>query len=107
MDPGLKRVCSRREVLDGEIRRASVGTRCVALFAWQGRVFAVEDECPHAGARLSASFCDADGYVTCPEHGWEFHVATGQRRDDLGGEVECFEVVERDGEVFVRLRERA
>jgi 3-phenylpropionate/trans-cinnamate dioxygenase ferredoxin subunit len=98
----LHRVCSVREARERLVRRASVAGRCVALFVWNERVFAIEDECPHAGGRLSESFCDADGYVTCPEHAWEFHVSDGRRRDDLGGQVECFDVVEQDGSIYVR-----
>jgi nitrite reductase/ring-hydroxylating ferredoxin subunit len=100
----LVRVCRRDEVAQRDVRRASVGRSCVALFVWQGRVYAIEDECPHRGARLSGSYVDADGFVACPEHGWEFRVDTGEGRGGWEGHVDCFEVVERDGDVYVRVR---
>ncbi|MCB1122363.1 MAG: Rieske (2Fe-2S) protein, partial [Verrucomicrobiae bacterium] len=58
------------------------------------RFFAVRDVCPHAGARLSAgrltglacverpdsvgSYERAGEIISCPWHGWEFDLTTGQ-----------------------------
>ena len=36
----------------------------------QGDVVAVQDVCPHRGARLSEGDCHYRGSVACPYHGW-------------------------------------
>jgi len=50
-------------------------TRDVTLA--DGRSFAVPIYCPHQGLPLDAD-PDAAGIVTCPWHGYQFNVATGQ-----------------------------
>ena len=52
----------------------------VALFDVDGRVFAVENACPHRGAPLAGGKLrhEADGvYVVCADHDWRFRLADG------------------------------
>ena len=42
-----------------------------------GQIVALNDWCPHRGARLSRGFCEFEGTVTCPYHGYTFD-GTGQ-----------------------------
>lgn len=45
-----------------------------------------------------------DGYVlSCPSHGWQFDVTTGQNEFDRAITVERYEVAVEDGEVRVAL----
>ena len=45
----------------------------LALFRDQhGTVVALDDVCPHRGARLSEGRCHFAGTVTCPYHAWTF-----------------------------------
>jgi nitrite reductase (NADH) small subunit len=51
------------------------GTR-VALVRVEGRLYALEDACPHRGGPLSEG--DLDGHLLhCPLHAWPFDVRTG------------------------------
>src|SRR5579885_1333106 len=38
----------------------------------KGNVVAIQDVCPHRGARLSEGDCHWKGTVACPYHGWVF-----------------------------------
>ena len=49
----------------------------------QGQVVALNDVCPHRGARLSEGLCEFEGTVTCPYHGWTFD-GTGKNVAVLG-----------------------
>lgn len=51
--------------------------REVALFKIDGKIYAIDNECPHAGGPLSEGFV-RDGVVTCPWHNWEFKLKTGK-----------------------------
>lgn len=42
-----------------------------------GKIYVVEDACPHDGSALSTGFVDGERLV-CARHGWEFELATGQ-----------------------------
>ena len=57
--------------------------------------------CPHRGGPLADGLV-ADSCVTCPLHGWRFDLRTGAGMGDHPG-VESFEVVERDGELWLRV----
>lgn len=54
----------------------------VALFRWAGQFFAVIDECTHANAPLSDGKVN-DFVVTCPSHGAQFDIRTGQGIEPL------------------------
>jgi len=65
----------------------------------------VQDECPHAGARLSVGEVNVDdGVVTCPEHGSRFDTGTGERlRGPADDGLNTFRVVIEDGQAYVQL----
>jgi nitrite reductase/ring-hydroxylating ferredoxin subunit len=54
--------------------------RDIVLFRDAGKLFALDDRCPHRGVKLSAGKCDyaGTGSITCPYHGWTFDGASGQ-----------------------------
>jgi nitrite reductase (NADH) small subunit len=102
MDETWTKVGTRAEIEARKTRRVQVGARWVALHVWNEAVRAIGDECPHRGATLSNGCVKSDGYVECPEHGWEYHLVTGKGREDWEGCVAQYEVSERDGVVYVR-----
>ena len=51
----------------------------VALFNIDGTIHAMDGVCPHAGGPVGTG--DVTGcVVTCPWHGWQFDVTTGQHQ---------------------------
>lgn len=73
-----------------------------------GDIWAFEDRCPHRGAALSAGKRGRDGLM-CPYHGWTFGAGghciatpgTYESRPIGEFKVPAFEVLERDGLVWV------
>ncbi|TDR73323.1 nitrite reductase small subunit NirD [Paludibacterium purpuratum] len=57
----------------------------IALFRTDDdRVFALLDRCPHKGGPLSQGMVHGDS-VTCPLHGWQIELASGEARaPDVG-----------------------
>lgn len=49
----------------------------IALFNIQGQYYAIHNTCPHRGGPLGEGYVDGN-VVTCPWHGWEFDVTTGE-----------------------------
>jgi nitrite reductase/ring-hydroxylating ferredoxin subunit len=83
------------------LRAAETPVGPLAVFHFSGELRAVADVCPHAGATLSEG--ELEGVVlTCPRHGSQFDVRTGDRlRGPADEAIATFEVVEEDG--FVHL----
>ena len=73
-------VCRVDELPPGEGRTFEVGGKLIAIFAQDGRYFAIDDVCPHMGASLGEGCVEA-GIVTCPWHGWRFRLADGAWAD--------------------------
>jgi len=54
-----------------------VEERIVALYNVAGEMFALDGVCPHNGGPLGKGTVDGS-IVTCPWHGWQFDVRSGQ-----------------------------
>lgn len=69
-----------------------------------GEVFALENECPHAGGPLAMGNFSPP-LVACPWHAWEFDCRTGECVHNDRASVRRFPVEERDGSAFVEISE--
>ncbi len=65
------------EVVPGEVTAVEVAGEKVALYNIEGVFFATCNVCSHAEAYLDDGWLD-DDVVTCPVHGAEFSVRTGE-----------------------------
>ena len=93
-----------------EVRQAGrlavhVDGHAVALVAWNGRVYAVDNRCPHMGFPLDRGSV-ADGILTCHWHHARFDLAGGGTFDQFADDVRAYPVDVRDGDVYVDLAPR-
>jgi nitrite reductase/ring-hydroxylating ferredoxin subunit len=73
----------------------------IALFQWDGKLFAVEDLCPHLGFPLSEGIVQ-EGNVICGWHGWHVCLEDGScRREKQRAKV--FPVEVRGDEIWVQV----
>ncbi len=80
----------------------SLNGRSLALFREAGQFYAIENVCPHRGGQLGLGTLEGK-VVTCPVHGWQFNVETGECIGQPGRAIRCFPTrVEGDG-IFVEL----
>jgi len=56
-----------------------VGDRVIALFNVEGTFYALDGVCPHQGGPLGQGTLEGC-VVTCPWHGWQFDVRSGQHQ---------------------------
>lgn len=64
------------EIVPGEAKKVEVEGRMVSLFNLEGSYWAIDDTCPHRGGPLSEGEVEGE-VVTCPWHGSEFNIKTG------------------------------
>lgn len=93
-------VCKLADFPDGDVRVFTVGKKDVAVFHHDGKVFAIDDCCPHAGASLAGGHVEG-GVVTCPLHAWRFRLSDGAWADNPKVKTGCYPVTVVDGEVRV------
>ena len=81
-----------------------VGEQVVALFNCDGQFFALDGVCPHQGGPLAEGVL-AKCIITCPWHGWQFDVRTGQHQLSKNVVQPRFETKVENGMVWVELPE--
>ena len=75
-DEGWVRAARRGDLGEGDVLGVSLAGREIALYVIDGEVYATDDVCTHAYAKLSDGFLDRDE-IECPLHAGRFDVKTG------------------------------
>ena len=108
---------------DGVRRILDHGQRTIGLFAHDGEIRAYLNVCPHQGGPVCEGilinkvevevkpdgavgmgrFSETETHIACPWHGVEFDIRTGQCWSDRRLRLRSFEVIVRDGQVFIRV----
>jgi len=110
------------EFEDGQVRLFRIGRRELGVLRWGDRLVAIRNTCPHAGAPLcsgvvaplieggvrEAATATVASHptrlaISCPWHGWEFDVDTGQALADPKMRVKTYALAVVDGRVVIDL----
>ncbi|QDT38420.1 Rieske (2Fe-2S) protein [Stratiformator vulcanicus] len=97
-----QRVCAIEDVPPGKAGEFVVDDRIVAIYNVDGKFFALDGVCPHAGGPLGKGHLMGTR-ITCPWHGWQFDVTTGRHCLTPNIEQQRFEVTVEGDDVFVEL----
>ena len=113
-------VCESDELLPGERTIVTVNDREVGILNVEGEYRALSNVCPHQrgpvceGAikkEISGKFNGTGNLVdefytdtttiSCPYHGWEFDIETGEHVGDRRFAVPIYDVTEEDGKIYL------
>ncbi len=72
------KVATLSELAPGTCKPVEAGGKVVALFNVDGNIYALDNTCLHRGGPLGEGTLNGD-VVTCPWHGWEYNVRTGEK----------------------------
>jgi nitrite reductase/ring-hydroxylating ferredoxin subunit len=98
---GSIRVCSLAELEGDRVRVVRPdGRRAIAVFYDGGKVYALDNRCPHMGFPLHRGSVQ-DGILTCHWHHAKFDLAGGCTFDPFADDVTPFPVEVRDGEIWL------
>lgn len=100
------RVASTADCPAGSSMEVVAENQVVALYCVEGEYFALDGVCPHQGGPLGEGDLHEE-IVTCPWHGWQFDVKTGQSRASQSIHQPCFQVRVDGEDIFVRTDEPA
>lgn len=74
----------------------------IAVFRGEdGRLYAIEDRCPHRGSPLSAGIIYDGNKVACLDHGWTICLADGTVQAPETGRVRTYPVTVEEGTILV------
>jgi len=114
-------VCKAGEIAEGGVRIVHTAKYEIGVIRHGGRYYAYRNHCPHQGGPACEGLrmpqvkelIDANGvyngktfdhddmHIVCPWHGYEFHLADGCHVIDRRLRLQKFDVIERDGAVYV------
>lgn len=94
------RVARFSEVPAGAGRVVVVQGHPVALFNVDGRIHALSNVCLHRGGPVGEGEVSG-ATVTCPWHGWEYDVRTGQNTTNPVARLRTFEVRVEGDDILV------
>jgi nitrite reductase (NADH) small subunit len=98
------RIASIAECTPGSCLEAVAGERVVALFNVGSEFFALDGICPHQGGPLGQGKL-IGCKVTCPWHGWQFDVRTGQHQLSRSVVQPRFEIKLEEESVWIDIPE--
>ena len=75
-EAGWVRAAGSGDLTEGEVIGVAVAGRDIAIYKIDGELFATDDCCTHAYARLSEGWLDRDE-IECPLHAGRFDIRTG------------------------------
>ncbi len=95
------------DLADGQLRRIEPpGCPGIVVCRVAGKLYALDDDCSHADARLSEGRLRGFG-LTCPRHGASFDVRDGSHTSPPAWEgVAAHDIVETDGSAVVTVTRR-
>ena len=114
-------VCPVEDLPDGSRKIVNVQDTPILVLNADGSFYAIEATCPHQqgplgqgivlpkleakfikpGKRVDEYFSETILTISCPWHGWEFDLSTGAHCGDADVTLSTFEVVQKDGELFL------
>ncbi len=100
----FKTVCRLSELKPGEGKNVILAGRILAVFLTDGKVFAIDDGCPHMGFSLAGGAVE-DKVVTCPLHAWRFSLEDGCWLSSPKVRVNCYTVRVEGDEVQIEVPE--
>lgn len=74
-------VCKTTDIPMGEARMFVVNELFIGVFNVAGKIFAMDDHCPHAGASLANGIVEGE-VVRCRIHHWRFCIRNGTYLDE-------------------------
>jgi nitrite reductase/ring-hydroxylating ferredoxin subunit len=99
---GFVTVARADEIPPGTVARVQAGEREIAVAHCDDGFFALQNECLHLKGPLGEGRID-DHVLTCPWHGWQYDVRTGENEFDRAIQLRTYPVHVSNGEVQIEL----
>lgn len=87
-------------IKEWEKKKVKVAGKAICLLKLDGKLFAIGNRCPHAGADLSQGWCEGQKIV-CPYHRHRFDLTTGKGDTGQGNFIPVYPTKIQDGQLYV------
>ena len=101
--PTFLEVLEESSLADNSMEIVKIDGRRIAVIKRFGKLFAIDNDCPHVGGYLGRGTLDGNN-VVCPLHQWTFDIATGKSTKGLSDmRVAVHDVKAENGKIWVKL----
>ena len=99
----LIKVGLEADFLKGFMKPLDLGGKTIVIANVAGKLYAFDDRCTHLGGHLSKGLL-AENVVTCPLHGSQFDVTTGERKAGPARKpIVTYPAKVVNGEIFIEM----
>lgn len=100
------KLCNINDLPERTGRKFSINDNTdMAVFKIDGQIYAVSNICPYNQSnKLHEGFVDKELYLSCPIHGWKFHLEMGLVPPDcreIFSKLEIYNTKVESGELYV------
>lgn len=98
-------VAQLSEIEPGTSKVVEVDGHDIALFNVDGKIYAVENSCPHKQMAVDSGEVTQEGgknILMCPSHGWTFDLDSGACTNNPGKKIGCYGVKVDNGRIFIK-----
>ena len=96
-------LCSLEEIPDDGVLACRQGGEDLLVYRNGPQVTCIPDYCPHRGWPFGGGYVRS-GVLTCPHHGYEFRLDTGECLTSPSLPLDLYPVRIRDGRVEIKLK---
>ena len=104
MDEGFVPVIDEKELNEGQMKAVRVEGKPVLLIRQLGKIYVIDDRCPHMGCKFSGGSLDGN-VVICPCHDWRFNLETGEYEDLPSYVLKMYPFKVEAGKIWVKVEE--
>lgn len=88
------------DIPEGERKIVHVGALSIGVFHHKGNWHAVRNSCLHRGGPVATGTLDGDT-ITCPWHGFQYNITTGELLVDPNAKLDKYEVIVKEDELHL------
>jgi len=104
MDKEFKKICRTSDIYNRKGKRFILDDENeIAVFKIDENFYVVDNICPHNHTSQMYDGYVEEMYVTCPVHGFRFHLETGEQPTGLGCRLRTFDMKIVDEYIYVRI----
>ena len=93
-------VASINDLKPGKGIKVHLKNKVVALFLYKGKIYALQNNCPHQNADLADGYIK-DGKLFCSLHHWSFDLLTGAYSFNPKMQLNAYDVQIKENTIYI------
>jgi nitrite reductase (NADH) small subunit len=96
------KICKDRDLIEGDVKTARVLARTIAVFRIEGVLYGLEADCKHMKASIARGKIEGHT-ITCPAHGWQYDVTTGNCLNEPWAQLKTYPVTVENEQIVIEI----